>query len=135
METNKRRSWILILLLILVSLYYFLAVKHTVKLFDEQEVFTERQTGGIFWVVITDEGYRISFGKKYKVELPANDFNRFYLLVADGRRVVSLRYSLMSRFQWQYRFFKGEEVFEERHYPHSMFVYRMKKIYLHRAVD
>jgi hypothetical protein len=135
-RTNDRgRLWTLVLLLILACLYYLLTVRRSVKLLDEQEVPTERTTLGLFWLVIEDEGFMVRFGEEYKVRLPENDFNKHNLLVSDGRRILKLKYRLISKYQWHYRFLRGEEEFDHVHYPHSMFVYKIKKIYLHRAND
>jgi len=125
----------LIFLLIIMSLYLLLTVRRNVKLLDEREVPTERTTLGLFWKVIENEDFSVRFGKEYNVILPENDFRRHNLLVSDGRRILRLRYRLISKYQWRYRFLMGEEVFDNRHYPHSMFVYRIKKIYLHQYGD
>ncbi len=107
-------------------------VKRNLKLLDEREMPTGRATYGLSWKVIENEEFRIRFGKDYDVKLPENDFSKYNLLVSDGRRILKMRYRLISRYQWRYRFLMGEEVFDSRHYPHSMFVYRIKKIYLHQ---
>jgi len=110
-------------------------VRRSIRLLDEQEVPTERTTHGLFWDIIQDEDLRIRWGNEYKVKLPENDFSKYNLLVSDGRRLPKLRYRLISKYQWRYHFLMGEEVFDNRHYPHSMFVYRIKKIYLHQYGD
>jgi len=132
---GNARLWFLVFLLIVACLCYLLIVRRSVKLLDEQELPTERTTFGLFWGIIQDEDFRIRFSTRYKVKLPENDFSKYNLLVSDGRRILKLTYKLISRYQWRYRFLMGEEVFDNRHYPHSMFVYRIKKIYLHQYGD
>ena len=132
---GNARLWFLVFLLIVACLCYLLIVRRSVKLLDEQELPTERTTFGLFWGIIQDEDFRIRFSTRYKVKLPENDFSKYNLLVSDGRRILKLTYKLISRYQWRYRFLMGEGVFDNRHYPHSMFVYRIKKIYLHQYGD
>lgn len=129
------RRLLLAPLLIAICLYFVFFARRSVKLSDEQEVYTDRMTKGRAWYVIKDEYYRIRFGQEFKVKLPENDFAKHYLLVSDGRRILKLRYRPISRYQWQLRSLMGEEKFENRLYPHSMFVYRIKKIYLERAIE
>jgi hypothetical protein len=129
------RRLLLVPLLIAICLYFVLFARRSVKLSDEQEVYTDRITKGRAWFVIEDEDYRIRFSQEFKVRLPENDFGKHNLLVSDGRRILKLRYRPISKYQWHYHFFMGEEKFEDRLYPHSMFVYRIKRIYLQRAVD
>ena len=133
--SHQGRVIFLLLLLITTCFLYLLMVRRSIRLLDEQEVPTERTTHGLFWDIIQDEDLRIRWGNEYKVKLPENDFSKYNLLVSDGRRLPKLRYRLISKYQWRYHFLMGEEVFDNRHYPHSMFVYRIKKIYLHQYGD
>jgi len=133
--SHQGRVIFLLLLLITTCFLYLLMVRRSIRLLDEQEVPTERTTHGLFWDIIQDEDLRIRWGNEYKVKLPENDFSKYNLLVSDGRRLQKLRYRLISKYQWRYHFLMGEEVFDNRHYPHSMFVYRIKKIYLHQYGD
>ena len=125
----------LTLLLIMTCICLLLTVKRNVKLLDEQEIHTGRTTHGMFWDIIQDDDLRIRYGIRYNIKLPENDFSKYNLLVSDGRRLLKLRYKLISKYQWRYHFLMGEEVFDNRQYPHSMFVYRIKKIYLHQYGD
>ena len=133
--SHQGRVIFMLLLLITTCFLYLLMVRRSIRLLDEQEVPTERTTHGLFWDIIQDEDLRIRWGNEYKVKLPENDFSKYNLLVSDGRRLQKLRYRLISKYQWRYHFLMGEEVFDNRHYPHSMFVYRIKKIYLHQYGD
>lgn len=101
---------------------------------DEQEVFTSRTTRGLFWVVIWDEEDRINVCDRYEIELPKIDFTKHNLLLSDGRRILKLRYRLLSKFQTDRHYLIGEEVFDSQHYPHCMFVYKVKKIFI-RQID
>jgi len=117
------------------GLFYFLFAKHSVKLMEEQEVFTSRTTRGLFWQVIWSEEDRIWFCDRYEVELPNIDFTKHNILVSDGRRIVKLSYRIISKTRTYHHSLIGEEVFNSQHYPHSMFVYRVKKIGIRQFWD
>ncbi len=131
---GRGRLWFIVFTLFVASLYYFLAPRG-VKLLDEQEVPTGRTTLGMFWIVISNEEAGIRFSNRYKFNLPENDFSKYNLLVSDGRRILKLDYRLISKYLWRYHFPRGKEVFDNRHYPHSMFVYRIRKIYIKQEGD
>lgn len=135
MSPFKAKSLIFLAIILSGGVAYFLFAGHSIKLMDELEVFTNRITAGQFWHVIQNEEAKILFCSQNNVELPTNDFKKYNLLVSDGRRILKLSYRIISKYQWNYHFFKGEEVFDSEYYPHSMFVYRIKKIYLHKFGD
>lgn len=119
-----------IIVLLVLCLYSFLSVKRHIRLYDEREVYTSRETGGLFWHVIESEEEKDRFIKKYHVNLPGNDFSKCYLLVSDGRKIRDLTYRLISKFLSEDHELVGEADFDPRPYLHSMFVYRIKQISL-----
>jgi len=123
------------IIFVAVGLYCYLALERKLHSSGEQEAFTERTTHGMFWHIVTSEEGRTRFMKKYSVILPQNDFSRNYLLVSDGRKIRELKYRLISRYQWEFPYPMGVETFEKTHYPHTMFVYRIRKIYIAQSSD
>jgi hypothetical protein len=116
-------------LMILCS-YLFLSLERHVRLLDEREIYTSRATKGLFWRIIESEKDRQRFMEEYPVDLPDNDFTKYYLLVSDGRKVRNLTYRLISKSWTEYHELVGEADFDPRHYPHAMFVYKIKRIFL-----
>jgi hypothetical protein len=105
------------------------------ELSDEKEVHSERITQGKFWMIIQSEEARTLVMKDYGIQLPENDFNKNYLLISDGRKIKKIKYRLISKYLWQYEFPKGVATFGKEYYPHSIFVYKTNRIYIHRPVD
>lgn len=128
-------SFLVLVLSIAAGIYYYLTIERRLELSGEQEMYSARATIGKFWTIITSDKGRARFMEKYNVTLPQNDFENSYLLVSDGRRIKELRYRLISRYQWEYPFPMGVEVFDKTHDLHSIFIYRIKKVYIHQSSD
>jgi len=124
------------LIIILLAAYCHDLVKfRRHELSDEKEIYSERATQGKFWHIISSDEARTGFMEMYGIELPDNDFNKNYLLISDGRKILGLGYRAISQYLWHYDFPKGIARFGKKHFPHTVFVYKTSRIYIHPPAD
>lgn len=108
--------------------YIYLEIPRKVKLFQEYEATSKRQTNGKAWIIIFDEDMRLRMTEKFEVEIPKINFKKNYLLLSDGRKVIELKYRLSSRYKWWFDRPMGEVTFDKEHYLHTIFFYKINRV-------
>lgn len=131
----KRLSIFSAFFILIISIAYYFVAPRKLELIDEVEVYSERATHGKFWKIIRSEEVRTHWNNKLRIIMPRNDFNKYYLLISDGRRITSIQYQVISKYFWNRKVPVGTAVFDKKHYPHSVFVYKIKKIYILQRGD
>jgi hypothetical protein len=111
-------------------IYIYLNVPRKIKIYEEYQVYSKRETFGMFWHIIENDEIRSHLAKRYEVDIPKIDFSKHYLLWSDGRRVKEINYTIGSKFKWCFNDPKGVEVFEGPRHPHTAFFYKIEKIYV-----
>ena len=124
---------IIIAFLISLSVYFF--PKRYLKMYDVSTIYSERECMGLFWRIITDENTKEIIEEKHEINIPDNDYDKYYLLISDGREIQSIQYTNISRYLWQYDVPKGIEVFTGDVHKHEMFCYRIEKKLLKQDGD
>ena len=131
----KRFSIFAVFLILIIIIAFYCVAPRKLEMLDEVEVYSERATHGKFWKILRSEEVRTHWNNKLRIKMPSNDFNKYYLLISDGRRITSIQYQVISKYFWNRKVPVGTAVFDEKHYPHSVFVYRIKKIYILQRGD
>lgn len=107
----------------------------TVKIIDETEIYSERELSGLAWLVITSEEQAKAIEKKHGIIFPSNDYSENYLLECQGRKMKSLRYNKVSKYEWEYDVPVGIEEFIGEINPHAVYVYRINKVKIKQDGD
>ena len=121
---------------IVLGIYIYLNMPRKIKIYGEyKQVYTKRETSGILWLIVFGEDVRKSIIKNMKVEVPDIDFNKYYLLYSDGRKIKEINYTVGSQYKWCFDVMKGVEVAEKKHYPHTAFFYLIEKVIVKQEAD
>lgn len=126
---------VIIIIAIIFGVKYYLDISRKVKIYEEYEVYSERETWGLAWNIISDENTRQVLMEKFGIEIPRIDFNKNYLLMSDGRRIKEITYKISSKYKWQYNVPKGIATFEGKHHPHTVFIYKINKVLVKQEGD
>ncbi len=125
----------LCIVILVIGIYIYLNAPRKIKIIEEYQVYSKRETLGMFWHIIENEEIRSHLAKKYEIDIPKLDFNKYYLLWSDGRKIREIKYTLWSKYQWCFDSPKGVEVFDKNHYPHTAFFYKIEKVYVKQDLD
>lgn len=128
---------VLICIVILVfGIYIYLNIPRKIKIYGEyKQVYSKRETSGILWSIIENEDIRSNLEKVLEIEIPKIDFNKYYLLWSDGRKIKEIKYTIGSKFKWCFNDPKGIEVAESTHYPNTAFFYLIEKVFVKQDED
>ncbi|HLP44684.1 MAG TPA: hypothetical protein VK469_01990 [Candidatus Kapabacteria bacterium] len=120
---------VLCIFIILVGIYIYLYVPRKVRIYEEyQQVYSTRETGGKAWGIIDNNEIRVHLEKKLGLKISKVDFDKFYLLWSDGRKIKEINYTIVSKYKWWFDHPKGEALFDEKHYLHTIFIYKIEKV-------
>jgi hypothetical protein len=120
---------------IVFGIFFYLNMPRKIKIFEEYQVYTKRETVGIFWKIIENDDIRYHLAKKLEIDIPKIDFNKYYLLVSDGRRIKEIHYTIGSKYKWCFNDPKGVEVFDKTLHPHTAFIYKIERVYVKQDAD
>lgn len=126
---------IFILGLIIVSIYYDVSTEREVTLIEEYQVHSKRETLGKLWKIIRSEKVRKIIMEDFGIEIPDVDFDEFYLLWSDGRKIEKLSYKIISKYQWQFNIPRGDEILGKEHYLHTAVIYKINKVFIKQNLD
>ncbi|MBQ8680809.1 MAG: hypothetical protein IJ530_13825 [Treponema sp.] len=115
------------LLLVFIILFFDLFRNRNVKIYEEYEVYSERELLGLAWLIISSQEQATAVENKQGVVFPSVDFSKYYLLESQGRRINSLKYKKISRFSWDYNIPVGIAEFTGKISPHTIYVYKIDK--------
>ncbi len=118
---------------IVLGIYIYLNIPRKIKIYGEyKQVHIKRETSGFVWRITGSKNSKDHLSKKFDVEMPEIDFNKYYLLYSDGRKIKEINYTIGSKYEWGYDVFKGVAVFEKKYYPHTVFFYLIEKVLVHQ---
>ena len=122
----------LLLALPLIILSLFLFWPRGLTIYEEYKaVDVKRDTTGILWEIINSEEMEKEFYSEYKIHVPDNDYSKYFLLWADGRRLKKVTYNLGSKyFDSQNRTY-GNVVFMGKHFKNKAFFYIIETKFIH----
>ena len=115
------------LLLLFAILFFDLFRNRKVKLYEEYEVYSEREVLGLAWLIIDSPEQASAIENKHGVVFPSVDFSKYYLLESQGRKIKSLKYKKISQFSWDYNIPMGIAEFTGETNPHTIYVYKIDK--------
>lgn len=121
-------SFIAVIILGLIVVYYYLIVNREINIYREYRVYDVEETGGTDWLIIHSEESRRIHMKKFNINIPEVDFSKYYLLWSSGRRIKKITYRLISKYKWRYDVPKGVACFGDKYYPHTAFFYKINKV-------
>ena len=130
----KKSKLVLIILFVCIfvltlGILVYLNVPRKIKIYEEyQQLYSKRETAGKAWGIIFDNEGISLIGENLGVEIPKIDFNKYYLLWSDGRRIKEISYTIGSKYKWCFNRPKGEALFDEKHYLHTIFIYKIEKV-------
>ncbi|MCU0289503.1 MAG: hypothetical protein MUF15_24290 [Acidobacteria bacterium] len=130
----KKLKIVLIILLVCIfvlalGILIYLNVPRKIKIYEEyQQLYSKRETVGKAWGIIFDNDGISLIGENLEIEIPKIDFNKYYLLWSDGRRIKEINYTIVSKYKWWFNHPKGEALFDEKHYLHTIFIYKIEKV-------
>jgi hypothetical protein len=119
-----------------LGIFIYLNVPRKIKIYGEyKQVYSKKETSGILWSIIENEDVRLSLEKVLEIDIPKINFNKYYLLWSDGRKIKEINYKIGSKFKWCFNEPKGIEVAENNHYPHTAFFYLIEKVFVKQDED
>lgn len=120
----------LVILALVVAFIWYYFFPQRVELVPVAQLHTDEELPGTWWSVVTSYDHSIS--RDYNIKLPKIDFNKNYLLAAGGREIESLSYQRYTKwFCFSRDGYKGKAVFKKELHPHTIYVYKMKRIRLY----
>lgn len=136
-EINKTKNLLLILIVIFFVFFIYRALfcEKNVHIWDEKQIEKGLQSYGLSWLIISSEKQAKRIEEVDNIVLPKNDYTKNYLLISDGRKIISLKYKKISKYQWQYDVPMGVEVFDDNLTNYCMYVYKIPKIVLKQNGD
>jgi hypothetical protein len=121
----KKKILIVLFALLPAILFFDLFRSRKVKLYEEYEVYSEREVLGLAWLIISSPEQATALENKQGVVFPSVDFSKYYLLESQGRKINSLKYKKISRFSWDYNIPIGIAEFTGETNPHTIYVYKI----------
>jgi hypothetical protein len=121
---------VLLIFAIAICIYIYMNVPRKIKIYEEYQVYSKRETFGMFWHIIESEENRSFLAKDYEIDIPKIDFDKYFLLWSDGRKIKEIKYTIWSKYQWCFNDPKGVEIFDEMHYHHTAFFYKIERVYV-----
>ena len=127
----------IMLVLFFCTCLIFLTLFRTrnIDLWDEICIEKTTPSYGLSWLIISNEKQAERIASKKQIKLPNNNFSINYLLISDGRKIKSLTYKKISKYQWEYDVPMGIAGFDETLNSHSIYVYKIPKIVLKQDGD
>jgi len=116
--------------LIFLGVYFYFNATREVKFIHEYEVLSKVETWGITWSMVRSEKVRKTISMNHGVEFPDIDFNKYYFIWSDGRKLKKITYQVKSKFDWEFPVPQAITLYGEKHYPHKAFIYKIKKTML-----
>lgn len=123
----KKKILIVLFALLPAILFFDLFRNRKVKLYEEYEVYSEREVLGLAWLIISSPEQAAALENKQGVVFPSVDFSKYYLLESQGRKIKSLEYKKVSQFSWDYDIPVGIAEFTGETKPHTIYVYKIDK--------
>ena len=124
-----------IVILLFVAMAFDLVRNKDIRLYEEYEIFSERELLGKAWLVITSQEQAAAVENKHGIVLPSIDFSKYYLLESQGRKIKKLKYRNISRFFWEYDVPTGIEEFMGETNSHVIYVYKIDKHQIKQKED
>ena len=137
MTKGKKMVIFIMLVLFFCTCLIFLTLFRTrnIDLWDEICIEKTTPSYGLSWLIISNEKQAERIASKKQIKLPNNNFSINYLLISDGRKIKSLTYKKISKYQWEYDVPMGIAGFDETLNSHSIYVYKIPKIVLKQDGD
>ena len=137
MTKGKKMVIFIMLVLFFCTCLIFLTLFRTrnIDLWDEICIEKITPSYGLSWLIISNEKQAERIASKKQIKLPNNNFSINYLLISDGRKIKSLTYKKISKYQWEYDVPMGIAEFDETLNSHSIYVYKIPKIVLKQDGD
>lgn len=89
------------------------------------------ECGHLWGVVRSSEGSTV-MSRELDTRFPENDFSKHYLLYSHGRRILAVRYQLISKYLYWIRSPIGlVDYTNPDGAEHTMFIYRIDRVYIH----
>ena len=137
MTKGKKMVIFIMLVLFFCTCLIFLTLFRTrnIDLWDEICIEKTTPSYGLSWLIISNEKQAERIASNEQIKLPNNNFSINYLLISDGRKIKSLTYKKISKYQWEYDVPMGIAEFDETLNSHSIYVYKIPKIVLKQDGD
>ena len=85
----KKKILIVLFALLPAILFFDLFRNRKVKLYEEYEVYSEREVLGLAWLVISSPEQAAVLENEQGVVFPSVDFSKCYLLESQGRKITN----------------------------------------------
>lgn len=135
MKTKFYITFFICFIVIVFVIFTYLNKEQTIQLYEELTITKETECHGLFWHIIFSQDNADRNNIEYRIELPENDYSKNFLLISDGRKILSLKYTLISKYHSKYKVPTGYATFDEVLNPHEMYVYRIPKIFVKQDGD
>ena len=114
---------------------FYLFEKKELIIYDGEIVESPcRKTWGKFWKILSSEKVKELYEEDLSINIPDNDFNKYFILISDGREIESIKYQRISGYT-HWKGLIGIETFGKTHYPNNVFIYRVERVLLSQEGD